>query len=379
MKREVPFYRAPIGKKEIDAVVATMRSGWLTIGPRVHQFEDAYAKYTKTRNAVAVNSATNGMHLALLAKNITSGEVITTPITFTATANVCIHSGARPVLADIEGRHVTLDPDKVVEAITKKTRAIMPVHYGGNTCNMKALLQIAQDHKLTLIEDAAHSAGASYSDWPSRKVGSLIDSTAAFSFYATKSLTTGEGGMITTQDDRLANRLLSLRLHGISKDAWKRYSKGGSWFYEVLEPGFKTNMTDIQAAMGIEQLKRLDGLNKERARIAAYFTKRFKRYPDLLEPPADQPGKIWHLYAVRVKAKQRNEVINTLTNMGVSTSVHFIPLHYHPFYKKYWKYKQGAFPVAEDYYSHTLSLPLFPGMSKAEMEYVADSVIEALQ
>ncbi|MEM3154022.1 MAG: DegT/DnrJ/EryC1/StrS aminotransferase family protein [Candidatus Woesearchaeota archaeon] len=369
----LPFCPPCIGKEEVKAVVETVRSGWLTMGPKVHKFEEAFAKYSGVKHAISVNSCTAGLHLSYIAAGINPGdEVITSPITFAATVNMIIHVGAKPVLVDIDKEFQCIDPDKIQAAITKKTKAIVPVHFAGNPCDMKAIMDIAEDNNLQIIEDAAHSVGGSYDG--KKKMGSLGNLTS-FSFYATKNMTTGEGGMVTTNDDALAARLKILRLHGMNRDAWKRYTLSGSWYYEIVEPGWKDNMTDVNAALGLVQLKKLDKFCKKRQEAADTYAKLLKDLPLIL--PKNKPGKVWHIYPIQVKNADRAKVIERLKEYNVGTSVFFIPIHYHPAYK-YLKYKKGDFPVAEEYFNQTLALPLYPQLKKIDIKYVSDALHEIL-
>jgi dTDP-4-amino-4,6-dideoxygalactose transaminase len=268
----LPPFSPSIDDREINEVIDTLKSDWITTGPKTHAFEEYFCEYFGCRYAVALNSCTAGLHLSLIACDIKKDdEVITSPFTFAATANVIIHQNARPVFVDIDESTFNLDPDKIESAITKKTKAIIPVHYAGHPCEMDEILKIAYDHDLTVIEDAAHAVGAEYKN---RKIGTIGDLTS-FSFYATKNLTTSEGGMVTTDNHDLAEKIRLLGSHGISKDAWKRYSSGGSWYYEVIYPGFKYNMTDIQASMGIQQLKKFKNMQDRREEIARRYSNAF--------------------------------------------------------------------------------------------------------
>jgi len=362
-----------VGKEEIKEVSETIKSGWLTMGPKTAKFEEEFAKYSNVKHAISVNSCTAGLHLSYIAAGLKPGdEVITTPMTFAATVNTILHVGAKPVLVDIDEDYQCIDPEKIKEAITKKTKAIVPVHYAGNPCNMKAIMQIAKDHKLAVIEDAAHSVGGAYDG--KIKMGALGNLTS-FSFYATKNMTTGEGGMITTNDDALAARLRLLRLHGMNRDAWKRYTSAGSWYYEIVEPGYKVNMTDVQAALGLVQLKKLDKFCQQRQLAADTYNKLLSDLPLIL--PKDKPGKVWHIYPIQVLKADRGKVIEKLKEYNIGTSVFFIPIHYHPAYKML-SYKKGDFPVAEGYYEKTLALPLYPHIKKEDIQYVAEALHEIL-
>ena len=372
-KREqfLPFCPPCVGEEEVKEVSDAIRSGWLSMGPRVAKFEEEFAKYCGVKHAVAVNSCTAGLHTSYVAAGIKPGdEVITTPMTFAATVNTIIHVGAKPVLVDVDAEQKCLDPKKVRAAITKKTKAIVPVHFGGAPCDMKEIMAIAKEHNLVVIEDAAHNVGGTYDG--KMKIGGLGNLTS-FSFYATKNMTTGEGGMVTTNDDALAARLKLLRLHGMNRDAWKRYTSAGNWYYDIVEPGFKVNMTDLNAALGLVQLKKLDMFCKQRADIVAQYEKLLKGLP--LKLPKDKVGKVWHIYPVEVEKGDRAKMIEQLKELNIGTSVFFIPIHYHPAYKSLG-YKKGDFPVAEAYFEKTLALPLYPHLKKEDVEYVAAAVKE---
>lgn len=374
--RQVPFFRPDIGEDEINAVVETLRSGWVTIGPRTHEFEQAFAAWAGAPHAVAVSSCTAALHLALDALGLEPGdEVITSTLTFTATGATIIHAGARPVLADCTPDTLNIDPEDVVRKITPRTRAIVPVHYAGHPAPMDELLHIARAHRLPIIEDAAHALPAAYRG---RRIGTIGDITA-FSFYATKNLTTGEGGMLTTADSAIAQRLETRRLHGMSRNAWRRYSSAGAWRYDVSYPGFKYNMTDTAAAMGLVQLRRLPALDRRRHQIAALYTQLLADIPQL-QLPVSRPevDHAWHLYVVRMRPEQlrihRDDVIEELKAAGVATSVHFIPLHLHSYYSQAFGYRPEDFPVASAAAETILSLPLFTLISDDEVRYVAGTL-----
>jgi dTDP-4-amino-4,6-dideoxygalactose transaminase len=374
----LPFAAPDISEEEIADVVDTLRSGWLTYGPKAQKFEEEFAAAVGARHAIALNSCTAGLHLGLLAAGIGPGdEVITTPITFAATANVIVHTGATPVLADVCPDDLNIDPAAVAAKITSRTKAIMPVHYGGQACRMDELLDLARRHDLKVIEDAAHATGASYRG---KKVGTLGDITS-FSFYATKNLTTGEGGMLTTDEDEVAAKVRALRGHGLSADAWKRYSASGSAFYEVTAPGFNYRTTDIQAAIGRGQLSRLPESNARRAELALRYTERMSGIEEL-QTPVTRPEveSSWHLYAIRLRLEkldiERDAFAAELKQRGIGTSVHFIPIHYHAFYREGFGFHKGDFPVAEDAYDRLISLPLFPRMSDVDVDRVVGAIQE---
>ncbi|MEC2111994.1 DegT/DnrJ/EryC1/StrS family aminotransferase [Bacillus stercoris] len=373
----LPYSLPLIGKEEIQEVTETLESGWLSKGPKVQQFEKEFAAFVGAKHAVAVNSCTAALFLALKAKGIGPGdEVITSPLTFSSTANTIIHTGATPVFADIDENTLNIDPVKLEAAVTPRTKAVVPVHFGGQSCDMDAILAIAQKHGLFVLEDAAHAV---YTTYKHRMIGSIGDATA-FSFYATKNLATGEGGMLTTDDEELADKIRVLSLHGMSKAAWNRYSSNGSWYYEVESPGYKMNMFDLQAALGLHQLKRLDDMQKRREEIAGRYQTAFQQIPGLITPFVHDDGRhAWHLYVLQVDEKKagvtRSEMITALKDKyNIGTSVHFIPVHIHPYYQKQFGFKESDFPNAMNYYKRTLSLPLYPSMSDDDVHDVIEAV-----
>jgi dTDP-4-amino-4,6-dideoxygalactose transaminase len=376
----VPFAPPDLTAAEITEVVAVLESGWLSTGPRVKQFEQAFAAYVGARHAIAVNSCTAALHLSLLASDIGAGdEVITTPLTFCATANVILHTGARPVFADIDLVSMNIDPLAVEAAVTPRTRAILPVHYAGLPADMATLLPMARARGLAAIEDAAHCVEGVADG---RKIGSIGDFTC-FSFYATKNLTTGEGGMVTTDDDRAAAFIRTASLHGMDKDAWARYAPRATGQYDVVMPGYKYNMMDIQAAIGLHQLKRLLEMHARRSAIWAQYDAGFADLPLRLPPCADAATvHARHLYTVLVDAADagisRDDLQARLRDRGVSTSVHFRALHLHPYYRDRFGFERGMFPVAESVSDHTLSLPLSAGMSDESVARVIEAVHDAL-
>lgn len=368
----IPFSRPYISQDEIEAVIDTLKTGWITVGPQTKKFETRFSQYIGSKHALAVNSCTSGLHLALIAAGVQSGdEVITTTYTFAATAEVIFHVGAKPVLVDIEEDTQNIDPEKIKAAITNKTKAIIPVHFAGHPCAMDEIMKIAQENNLKVIEDAAHALGAKYNG---KNIGNIGDFTT-FSFYATKNLTTGEGGMITTNNDEDAEMIKSLTLHGISKDAWKRYSSEGSWFYEINNLGYKYNMTDIQAALGLGQLEKFDWNQKQREHIVARYNEGFADIDEIIRP-VTKPDitNANHLYIIRLKLESlnigRNDFINELKEKQIGTSVHFIPLHIHPFYQK----KYGNFPIAEYIYERVISLPLYPTLNFGSVDRIIGAV-----
>jgi dTDP-4-amino-4,6-dideoxygalactose transaminase len=371
------FSTPAVGEEEMLEVADTLRSGWITTGPKTHQFETAFRDRVGAPAALGLNSCTAGLHLGLLALGIRPGdEVITTPMTFCACANVIEHLGAVPVLADIEQDTLNLCPEAVEAAITPRTRAILAVHYAGHPVDLDPIEDIAKRHGASVIEDAAHALPASYKG---RIIGSG-DNPVAFSFYATKNLTTGEGGMLTGSPELLA-RARTLGLHGMSRDAWKRYGQGGSWFYQVNEPGFKYNMTDVQAAMGVAQLRKLHRFQVRRHEIVAAYNHAFQDL-DALEIPVARAEveHAWHLYVLRLRLGAlrigRDQFIDELTALNIGTSVHFIPIHLHPFYQQKYQYVPQQFPVAYQAYQRMLSLPLHPMLTDADVSDVVGAVLD---
>lgn len=375
----IPFARPDIGKSEIEAVARAMRSGWVTTGPETHAFEQEFAAWLGGGvHAVAVNSATAGLHLAMEAAGIGPGdEVIAPTLTFTATVEVARYLGADARLVDVDATTLTLDPALVEAAITPRTRAIVPMHYGGLACDMPAILAVARRHGLQVVEDAAHALPTTCGGI---LIGQLDSRAAVFSFYANKTMTTGEGGMVVTRDEQLAARMKVMRLHGISRDAFDRFtSRTPAWYYEIVAPGFKYNMTDMAAALGRVQLTRLSAFAERRRRLAARYLDELKNLPLVL--PADAPpGDVhaWHLFVLRLSDDarvSRDEVIQALSDAGIGTSVHYVPLHRQPYWRERYGLTPEQFPVAEHAYQRMLSIPLFTAMSDEEQ----GRVIAALQ
>ena len=378
---QVPYHRPSIGQEEIQEVVRTLESGWLTTGPRTQQFEQEFREDVQAPHALAVNSCTAGLHLASAALNIGPGmEVVTTPLTFCSTINVILHVGATPVLADI-GPDGNIDPCSVAARITERTKAIVPVHFAGLPCEMDAIWELAARHHLYVIEDSAHAVGSHYRGLPigggNRKTRPLSDASV-FSFYATKNMTTGEGGMVTTCDGELADSLRILCLHGISKNAWNRYSDRGSWYYEVLRPGFKYNLTDIQSSVGIHQLRKLETFLKLRTEYARAYNQAFANVEEFEIPPdKDYCRHSWHLYSLRLNLHKlqidREEFILELKRKGIGTSVHFIPIPLHPFFASLAQRTENQCPRALSLYPRMLSLPLYPAMTESQVNWVIES------
>jgi dTDP-4-amino-4,6-dideoxygalactose transaminase len=382
----IRFHCPSIGEEEIGEVVETLRSGWLTTGPRAAQFEADFREYVHASHALALSSATAGLHLALAGLDIGPGdEVITTPMTFCATVQAILHAGAAPVLADI-GSDGNIDPEQIARRITGRTRAIVPVHLAGLPCDMTAIWALAKEHGIHVVEDAAHAAGALYRGRPigaGPADGWCASDASVFSFYATKNLTTGEGGMITTHRGPLAGILRMLALHGVSHDAWDRYSEHGNWHYDVLAHGFKYNLSDIQAAIGIHQLRKLDQFIERRTQFARIYNDAFAGM-DELEIPPDRPDcrHAWHLYILRLNLDRlridRGEFIRELHQKGIGASVHFIPVPMFRFFS-HLPLAEYRCPRADALYQRIVSLPLYPAMTGEQVRYVANSVREIVQ
>jgi perosamine synthetase len=377
----VPFHRPSIGEEEISEVVDTLRSGWLTTGPKVERFQQEFAKAVNARHAIAVNSATAALHLALEAIGVGPGdEVIIPAYTFAATGEVVTYLGARPVLADCREDTLNIDAGTIESQLTSRSKAILPVHIAGQACDMEPILELARARGLGVIEDAAHSLPASYKGRP---VGAIGDITA-FSFYATKTLTTGEGGMATTERDDYAARMKLMSLHGLSGDAWKRYTARGHWYYEITDFGFKYNLTDVAAAIGLRQLERLGVFQQRREQIARMYNDSFGELDTCFTPrDAGFGTHAWHLYILELNLPAltagRNDVLDSLRRKGVGTSVHFMPLHLHPIYQRLYGYQPGDFPVAEAVFARACSLPIYPAMTDRDVAHVIEAVRTTLQ
>ncbi|MFQ5700425.1 MAG: DegT/DnrJ/EryC1/StrS family aminotransferase [Acidobacteriota bacterium] len=372
----VPFHVPSIDHSDSKQVLAAVESGWLTSGPKVSLFERRAGEFVGASNAIALKSCTAALHLALVAAGIGPGdEVITTPYTFAATGEAILHVGARPVFADIEPRTLNIDPAAVERAVTPRTKAVVPVHIAGLACAMEAIRRIAKRRHLRVVEDAAHAFGATCRGKP---IGSAGDMTC-FSFYATKNLTTGEGGMLTTSSKRVADRVRRLALHGMTRDAFKRRARAGAWRYDILEMGFKYNMTDLAAGLGLAQLAKFGAMQRRRRRIARRYQEALGDL-DACDLPVESSGSVhaWHLYILRLRPRvlrvSRDEMIEKLRRKGIGTSVHFQPLHLHTFYRKTFGHRRGSFPVTERESSRALSLPLYPSLSGPSQ----DRVIEVL-
>jgi dTDP-4-amino-4,6-dideoxygalactose transaminase len=386
MDNFISFHRPSIGEEEISEVVDTLRSGWLTTGPRVALFEREFSEYVDAPQAIAVNSATAALHIALASLKIGAGqEVITSPMTFCATVHAILHVGATPVLADI-GSDGNIGVEQIEKRITSRTRAILPVHLGGLPCDMNSIWALAQKHRLHVIEDAAHAAGACYEGRPigAGPAGcSPASDAVAFSFYATKNLTTGEGGMLTTYRASFAETARMLSLHGTSHNTWERYTEHGDWHYEVLAHGFKYNLSDLQAAIGIHQLRKLEQFIDRRTLYARLYHQAFAGMEEVELPP-DRPNcrHAWHLYILRLNLDKlrisRDEFIEDLRRQGIGTSVHFIPIPLHPFFAQLPLARYPC-PRALALYPRIVSLPLYPAMTEEQVHHVARCVVNVLK
>lgn len=379
----LPFALPDTDETEIEQVVETIRSGWVTTGPKTRQFEQEFAAKVGAKYALAVNSCTAAMHLVLEAMSLQpDDEVITTSYTFAATAEVVRYLGAKPVFVDICATDLNLNPELIEAAITERTKAIIPVHIAGLPVEQEAIYAIAAKHGLAVIEDAAHAFPAEYKGNPIGKATAGPPASAVcFSFYATKTITTGEGGMICTDDEALIERCRIMALHGISKDAWKRYTAEGSWYYEIIAPGYKYNLTDIAAAMGLAQLAKAERMWQRRREIAQRYHEAFSSLPEL-EIPADRADcqHAWHLYILRLNLERlkvdRAEFIESLKRLKIGASVHFIPLHLHPYYRETYGYTPTNFPIAYQEFQRVISLPIYSKMSDQDVTDVIQAVQE---
>lgn len=378
----LPFALPDIGDEEIAEVVDSLKSGWLTTGPKTKTFEKAFAEFVGNGvDAIAVNSATAGLHLALEAVGVKPGdEVITTPYTFTSTAEVVRYLGADPVFVDIDPVTLCIDPGKIQAAISPRTKAIIPVHIAGLACDMNPILDVARKHRLKIVEDAAH---AFPSTCKGKLIGTLPTDATVYSFYATKTITTGEGGMVVSANPEIIARCKTMRLHGISRDVFDRYtSKKPSWFYEVVEPGFKYNMTDVAASMGIHQLKKAWAFREKRASIAAAYTEAFKDLPVVLPALAPEgETHAWHLFILRLADQapvSRDRFIEKMAEKGIGTSVHFIPLHLHPYWRERYALKSEDYPNATKAFEAAISLPIYTRMTEEDIQRVIHAVREIL-
>ncbi len=372
----LPFARPSIGQPEIDLVVETLRSGWLTVGPRTREFGRKIAEYVGVPETVALSSCTAGLHLALDAFGVGSeDEVILPALDFASGINTVLHLGARPVLVDVDRETLNVTPEIFECSITDRTKVLMPVHFAGRPCDMDGILELARARGLRVLGDGAHAIGA---DIGGRKIGSMADATS-FSFYVTKGITTGEGGAIASPDPDLIAKVARLSLHGMSSDAWKRYSDRGPWYYEILEPGYKYNMNDVLAALGLKQMDRVDEFGDRRTELARIYSDAFAVMPEVEPPPDYTQGRhAWHLYPIRIEIDSltidRDRFIRDLIEEGIGASVHFIPLHYHPYFRDRLGYRKGSFPETERYFERAISLPIYPSMTDDDARDVVTAI-----
>lgn len=374
---QIPFHKTHTTDEEINAAIDAIKSGWLTMGPKTVEFENKFEGFVQSSNAISMNSATAALHLALKAIGLKrDDEVILPTNTFVATAEVVTYFDAIPVLCDIDEETHNIDVSKIEDLITSKTKAILPVHFAGQPCDMDEIYEIASKYNLKIIEDAAHSMPSSYKGI---SIGALKKTdVTCFSFYATKTLSTGEGGMATTFNDTYAKSMKINRLHGISKDAWDRYTTKGAWYYEIVDNGCKYNTTDINSAIGLVQLKKQNTLREQRAVIADKYTDAFKNDKYIITPVIKDDRKTsWHLYVIKIA--NRDEVIEKLKEEGIGCSVHFIPVHKHPYYKNKYGYNNENYPVSNKVFENSLSLPIYPDMSDDEINYVIKKVKEIVE
>jgi dTDP-4-amino-4,6-dideoxygalactose transaminase len=381
MRKDYLIFGSPlIEEDEINEVVDSLRSGWIGTGPKVARFEEDFKNYIGVRHAAAVSSCTAGLHLSMLVAGVGLGdEVITTPMTFGATANAIVHAGAEPVFVDVDLKTMNIDPQKIEEKITKRTKAIIPVHFAGRPCDMEAILDLAREHNLLVIDDAAHAVGAEYQG---RKIGSVGDMTA-FSFYVTKNIVTGEGGMVTTNTKELFEKIQTYALHGMSRGAWKRYSDEGYQHYQIVAPGYKYNMMDISAALGIHQLKRIHEYRRRREEIWARYDAAFADLPlRTPAPPETNTRHARHLYTILLDidkvSMSRDQFLQELHDRNIGTGVHFISLHLHPYYRDRYRFRSDDFPHALHISDRTVSLPLSAKLTEHDVEDVIEAVREVV-
>ena len=381
MKNDFLLFHKPfISEEEVDEIVDTVRSGWISMGPKTIRFENNFNEYIGVKKSVAVSSWTAAGHLSLEAFGINEGdEVILPTMTFPATAEIVCYFKAKPVMVDVDEDTLNISIEAIEKAITPKTKAIIPVHYAGQPCDLDEIHAIAKKHNLKVLEDAAHSLPANYKG---KKIGTISDVTC-FSFYATKTLSTGEGGMICTNDEEIAERVKIMRLHGINRDAWKRYTESGSWYYEVVAPGYKYNFTDLQASLGLPQLKKVDAMWDSRKKIAERYTAALKDM-DIIQLHTIKPDRdsSWHLFPIRLYldrlTKNRAQIINELREKNVGVGVHFMPVHQHLYYRETFNLSDADYPVASAAFPRLMSLPIYPGMTDENVDKVIDALIDTL-
>lgn len=375
------FHKPFISDDEINEMVDTLRSGWLSMGPKTIRFEEGFTSYIGCKKSVAVSSWTAAGHLTLEAFGIKQGdEVIVPTMTFPATAEIVCYFGAKPIIIDVDKDTLNISLSEIEKAITPKTKAIIPVHYGGQPCDLDEINQLAKKYNLKVLEDAAHSLPATYKG---KKIGTISDVTC-FSFYATKTLSTGEGGMICTNDEEIAERTAIMRMHGINRNAWKRYSESGSWYYEVVAPGYKYNFTDLQASLGLPQLKKVDEMWDARKKIASRYTEALKDNELItLHTIKNDRESSWHLYPIKLNlemlTKNRAQIIDEMKKNNVGVGVHFMPVHQHLFYSETFSLEDKNYPVASSVFPRLMSLPIYPGMTDKSIEKVLSVLTDTLR
>jgi len=380
-KKFLPIATAVFGKEEEKEIIDTLRSGWITLGPKTKKFESDLAEYVGAKYAVALNSCSAALHLAMLAIGIKKGdEVITTPFTFAATANSIMHCGGKPIFVDIDPKTFNIDPKKIEKKITEKTKAILPVDYGGQPVDLDAISRIAKEYGLYLVEDAAHTIGAKYKG---RNVGTIADMTC-FSFHPVKNMTTGDGGAITTNNKVFAEKILMLRVNGMDKESWKRNTSTGSWDYSIAIEGYKYHMNDIAASLGIHQIKKLERFRKIRENIADTYDLEFKEISQVTIPFRELDIQNAHnIYAVLIKTQDlkisRDEIIDQLKYFNIGSMVYFRPLHLQPCFQQEFRYKKGDFPNAEYVFERLICLPIYPGMIGNDAKFVAKALIKIIE
>ncbi len=374
------FHKPYLSEDEIEEMVDTLRSGWISMGPKTLLFEEAFGNYIGVNNAIAVNSWTAAGHLVLEAFRIEKGdEVIVPTMTFPSTAEIACYFGAKPVLVDVEEDTLNISVELIEKAITSKTKVIIPVHYGGQPCDIDEINALAAKHGIRVIEDAAHALPAVYKG---KKIGTISEVTC-FSFYATKTLSTGEGGMICTENEEISERCKIMRLHGINRDAWNRYNESGSWYYEVVAPGYKYNFTDLQASLGLAQLRKVDLMWKKRKEIAKKYTEAFKNNDGIrIITIKDDRESSWHLFPIRLNLEalkiNRAQFIDQMKDAGIGAAVHFMPVHMHLYYKETLSLDDKDFPAATNAFHRLISLPIYPGMTEAQVDRVIDVLTSLL-
>lgn len=380
-KNFLPVATAVFGKEEEKEIIDTLRSGWITLGPKTKKFEENLAEYVGAKYAIALNSCSAALHLSMLALGIKKGdEVITTPLTFAATANSIIHAGGKPVFADIDPRTFNIDPKEIEKKITKKTKAILPVDYGGQPVDLDAIKKIAEKYGLFVVEDAAHTIGAKYKG---QNIGTIADMTC-FSFHPVKNMTTGDGGAIATNNKEFAEKIMMLRVNGMDKESWKRNTSTGSWDYAIAIEGYKYHMNDLAASLGVHQLKKLDRFRKIRENIAEIYDFEFKDISQVITPFRESNILNAHnIYAVLIKIDDlkisRNEIIDQLRRFNIGSIVYFRPLHLQPYFQQEFGYKKGDFPIAEYVFERLICLPIYPGMTKNDAKFVSRVLIKIIE